>query len=149
MIKLLFKIRELLLSNNILVKPFYPILYFFYRFILLLYGASIPLNTKFHDIPIFPHSLYGIFISGDANIGKRVTIYHQVTIGSITTKSSKHIGAPTVEDDVIIGAGAKVIGKIKIGSFSKIGANCVVVENIGQSCTVVLPKSRVIRKNDG
>jgi serine O-acetyltransferase len=144
MIKLFFKIRVLLNNNNLFL--FRPLFYFFHRLILWLYGASIPLNTRFCDIPTFPHSLYGIFISGDAVIGKNATIFQQVTIGSVVTENSKRIGSPYIKDNVLIGAGAKVIGNVKIGNNVKIGANCVVVENIQDDCTVILPKNRILKK---
>ena len=50
-----------------------------------------------------------------AKIGKNCTIFHQVTIGSNTLEGSKHYGAPTIGDNCFIGAGAKIIGKVKVG----------------------------------
>ena len=146
MISLFFKLRNLINLNKFYIKPFRFILYIIYRFIMWFYGSSIPLNTKFEDIPKFPHGLYGIFISGDAIIHKNVTIYHQVTIGSITSDGSKYKGAPEIFENVTIGAGAKVIGGISVYKNSKIGANCVVVDNIEENRTVVMNKPRVVIK---
>ena len=53
-----------------------------------------------------------MFISNSAHIGKNVVIFHQVTIGSVTTAGSKNYGAPTIGDDVYIGCGAKIIGNV-------------------------------------
>ena len=58
------------------------------------------------------------------------------------------VGAPEIGDNCYIGAGAKIIGNIVIGDNVKIGANCVAVEDIPNNCTVVLEKSRIIRRNN-
>ena len=118
--------------------------YFLYRIIMWMYGSSIPLSTQFKDTPIFLHGLYGIFISGGARIGKNVTIYQQVTIGSVPNKNSKHFGAPTIGDNVLIGAGAKIVGNVKVGNNVNIGANAVVFEDIPDNATVVVERPRVI-----
>lgn len=111
LIKLFFRIRNCI-NSNFPCKLFKPFLYFIYRLIMWLYGSSISLNTKFEVIPIFPHGLYGIFISGGAKIGKNVTIYQHVTIGFVNTIGSKHIGSPTIGDNVVIGANAVVIDDV-------------------------------------
>ena len=95
-----------------------------------------------------PHGLNGIFISDGATIGKNCVIFHQVTIGSNTLEDSKGRGAPTIGDNVYIGAGAKIIGRVKIGNNVRIGANCVVVENIPDNCVVVLNKPRILQKSN-
>lgn len=146
MSKLLFSLRLNLQSHKIYWRALRPILYFFYRLILLTYGASIPLNSRIKTMPIFPHSLYGIFISGDAVIDDNVTIFQQVTIGSIVSSGSKKIGAPTIGQGTIIGAGAKVIGNIKVGENVRIGANCVVVDDVPNGATVVMNKPRILLK---
>ena len=66
----------------------------------------------------------------------------QVTIG---LKDFNKNG-PVIGDNVFIGAGAKIIGNIKIGNNVKIGANCVVVEDIPDNSTVVLNKSKIIKR---
>lgn len=146
MTSLLFKIRKLLLDEKFFLKPVKPFLYFMYRLIQLLYGSSIPLNTKFVSTPIFPHGLYGIFISGDAIIGDNVTIYHQVTIGSNYSHMSKYKGAPIIGDNVTLGAGSKIIGGIKIGKNVKVGTNCSVNHSVNDNLTVVMPRPRIIDK---
>ena len=57
-----------------------------------------------------------------------MTIYHQVTIGEGKG------GAPYIGDNVLIGAGAKIIGKVKVGDGAKIGAGCVVYKDIPEKC---------------
>ncbi len=143
-INLFFSLRKILSNEHLIIKISRPVLYFFYRLIMWMYGSSIPLKTKFEDTPIFLHGLYGIFISVGARIGKNVTIYQQVTIGSIQNKDSKHYGAPTIGNNVLIGAGAKIVGNVKVGNNVNIGANAVVFEDIPDNSTVVVERPRVI-----
>ena len=56
-------------------------------------------------------------------------------------------GAPTIGDNVYIGPGAKIFGAIHIGNNVRIGANCVVFEDVPDNATVVLPKPRIIIKS--
>lgn len=121
---------------------------FFYRILINKYNSFLPLNIGFDGKPVFPHGIRGVFISGGAKIGSNCVIFHQVTIGSNTLKDSKHYGAPIIGDNVYIGCGAKIIGNIKVGNNVRIGANCVVQEDIPDNATVVLPKSRIIAKNN-
>ena len=104
-------------------------------------GTHIGYGATFDEPPNFPHGLYGVIVSHNAHIGKNATIFHQVTIGE------GNGGAPTIGDNCYIGAGAKIVGKIHIGNNVKIGANCVVFEDIPDNSTVVLPKPRIIIKN--
>ena len=82
--------------------------------------------------PSFPHP-YGVVIHSKARIGRGVTIMQQVTIGG------KHGSdqAPDIADNVYIGAGAKVLGGIKVGRGAVIGANAVVTKDVPDGATVV------------
>jgi len=77
----------------------------------------------------------GIVIGETAEIGDDVTLYHGVTLGGTTWEKTKR--HPTLEDGVIVGAGAKVLGPITIGEQSRIGANSVVLRDVPQHSTVV------------
>lgn len=106
------------------------------------FGISFHDNSAtFESIPYLPHGLNGIVISRKCKIGKNVTILHQVTIGTkITTEKSVTNTdrlAPIIGDNVYIGAGAKVIGNIKIGDNVLIGANAVVTKDVPDNYTVV------------
>ena len=79
-------------------------------------------------------------------MGSGCTIFQHVTIGSNTLPNTKNPGAPVIGDNVYIGAGAKIIGGIRIGNNVRIGANCVVTTDIPDNCTVVLPAPRVIQR---
>lgn len=79
----------------------------------------------------------GTVIGGGSIIGNNFTIYQNATIGY-------NNGFPTIGNNVFIGAGAVVIGKIRIGNNVKIGAGAVVIEDVPDNCTVVGPKAKVI-----
>lgn len=111
------------------------------------FNASIGINARLADVPVFPHNLSGIFISNSAKIGKGVIIYHHVTIGSNIIKDSKTFGAPTIEDGVLIGAGAKIIGNVTIGKNSRIGAGCVVTKSVPANSVIVMQAPRIIEKD--
>lgn len=112
------------------------------------YGSWIGYSSKFEDIPYFPHLYYGIFISGQASIGKNAVIFHQVTIGSNTLNGTKFRGAPIIGDNVYIGAGAKIIGNITIGDNCRIGANAVVYEDMPPHSVAVPASTRIIQKSN-
>jgi serine acetyltransferase len=82
---------------------------------------------------LMPHP-YGIFIHRNAVIGSRVTVMQQVTIGN---KHPSDPGAPVIEDNVCIGAGAKILGAVRIGHGVTVGANAVVTRDVPSHCTVV------------
>ena len=110
------------------------------------YGCGVPLTDSIEPFRT-PHGLYGIFISQEASIGENCVIYQQVTVGSNNLKNSRG-GYPVIGNNCLIGAGAKIIGGVIIGNDVRIGANTVIVQNIPDSCTVVLEKPRVIQHNE-
>lgn len=102
-------------------------------------GTHIGFNSaQFKGRPFLPHGLNGIIVSNDAVIGEKCQLYHHVTIGG------GNEGSPIIGDNVLIGAGAKLIGAIKIGNNVKIGAGCVVAIDIPDNATVVMDKPRII-----
>ena len=101
-------------------------------------GSSIGNLNCFKEYPILPHGFLGIFISQDAKIGKNCVIFQQVTIGSNMLLDSKGMGAPTIGDNVYIGAGAKIIGNVHVGDNCRIGANAVVVKDVPDNTTVFM-----------
>lgn len=109
-------------------------------------GCFVGRTAQFKDIPVFPHGLHGVFISTKSVIGKNCVIFHQVTIGSNTLPDSKGNGAPIIGDNCFIGAGAKIIGNVKIGNNVRIGANCIVVKDVPDNAVVVMQSARVIEK---
>lgn len=111
-----------------------------------LHSASISIDAKISSPLILPHGVSGIFITQSAIIGSNVVVFQQVTIGANTLKGSKSYGAPVIEDNVYIGAGAKIIGSAHIGRNARIGANAVVVNSIDAN-TVVVSENRIIIKD--
>ena len=107
------------------------------------FGGDRSFGPIFSDKPYMPHGLKGIVVSDKAKIGNNATIFQQVTIGV------KEFGgnAPTIKDNVLIGAGAKVLGDIVIGNNVKIGANAVVVSDVPDNCTVVGIPAKIISRD--
>ncbi len=86
----------------------------------------------------------GVVIGETAEIGADVTLYHGVTLGGTSlAKGKRH---PTLEDRVVVGAGAKILGAITIGADSRIGANAVVIKSVPRNSVVVgIPGQNVAR----
>jgi len=90
----------------------------------------------------------GVVIGETAEMGEDVTIFHGVTLGGTGRVTGKR--HPTVGDRVTIGAGAKILGPIKIGDDSRVGANAVVVKDVPSSAVVVgVPGQIVSRARPG
>lgn len=87
----------------------------------------------------------GVVIGETAELGDRITIYHGTTLGGTGKEKGKR--HPTVGNNVVIGAGSKVLGNIKIGSNSKIGANSVVLHDVPEGATVVGIPGKVVKIN--
>lgn len=87
----------------------------------------------------------GVVIGETAEVGDDVTLYHGVTLGGSGSDTGKR--HPTVGDRVVIGAGAKVLGAIKIGDDSRIGANAVVVKPVPSSAVVIGVPGQVISRH--
>jgi serine O-acetyltransferase len=82
----------------------------------------------------------GVVINGAVRGGSDVRVEHQVTIGAEQRR------APVLGDHIFIGAGAKIIGGVRVGSYARIGANEVVVHDVPANCTVVGVPARIVRR---
>lgn len=100
-------------------------------------GASIG-NRFFID-----HGM-GVVIGETAEVGNNVTIYHGVTLGGVSTEKGKR--HPTIADNVVVGAGAKILGAIDIGKGSRIGANAVVVKTVPADSVVVGVPGQIVKR---
>jgi serine O-acetyltransferase len=87
----------------------------------------------------------GVVIGETAEIGRDCTLYQGVTLGGTSLQRGKR--HPTLEDDIVVGAGAKIIGAIVIGSHSKIAAGAVVVKDVPPNSTVVGVPGRVVHQD--
>ena len=86
----------------------------------------------------------GVVIGETAVIGDDVIIYQQVTLGGVSTSKGKR--HPTLGNNVVIGAGSKVLGNIHIGENSKVGANSVVVKDVPADSTAIGIPARVLKR---
>ena len=105
-------------------RLFCRILVLRHRFWSVVTGADIPLNCQIGGGLLIPHP-NGIVIHPDAQLGVNCLIFQQVTIGIRDGR-----GAPLIGGHVDIGAGAKVLGPVRIGSHARIGANAVITKDV-------------------
>lgn len=109
-------------------------------------GIEIHPGAKIGKGLVIDHGM-GVVIGETAEIGDNVLLYHGVTLGGTgKDKGKRH---PTLGDNVIIGAGAKVLGPIYIASNSKIGANSVVLKDVPVGATAVgIPSKNILQENE-
>ena len=106
------------------------------------HGGYVGPGAVIRGVPTLPHGLHGVYISRYAIVGADCRIYQNVTIGEVNRK------APVIGDGCLIGAGAVLVGDIRIGSHVKIGAGAVVSQDIPDCCTVVSPPPRVMERGN-
>ena len=105
-------------------------------------GIEIHPGARIGDDFFIDHGA-GVVIGETAEIGSRVTIYQGVTLGGTGFQRGKR--HPTIEDNVTIGSGAKLLGPITVGHGSKVGANTVVVTDVPEHATVVGNPGHIVR----
>ena len=88
----------------------------------------------------------GVIIGETAIIGNNVTLYQGVTLGGTGKEKGKR--HPTLEDNVMVSAGAKILGSFTIGANSKIGAGAVVLKAVPPNCTVVGVPGKIVKQNN-
>jgi serine O-acetyltransferase len=107
-------------------------------------GIDIHPGAEIGDDVFIDHGM-GVVIGETAKLGNNITLYQGVTLGGTNLeRTDRH---PTVEDDVIVGAGAKVLGNITIGKGSRIGANAVVVKPVPPYSVVVGVPGQIISRS--
>lgn len=89
----------------------------------------------------------GVVVGETAEIGDDVTLYHGVTLGGVSWRPGKR--HPTLENGVLVGAGAKILGPIVVGAGARIGANSVVIEDVPPDMTVVGIPGRIVKAVEG
>ncbi|WP_295419220.1 serine O-acetyltransferase [Sulfurovum sp.] len=135
---------------------------FFYRFSHWFYGKGLRFIPRFISalglflttIDIHPAAKLGrrvfidhgvgVVIGETAILGNDVIVYQQVTLGGVSTSKGKR--HPTLGNNVVIGAGAKVLGNITVGDNSKVGANSVVVKDVPADSTAIGIPARVLKR---
>ena len=136
----LYRIAHLLLKLKI---PFLP--RFLSQWGRFLTGIEIHPGATIDEGLFIDHGM-GVVIGETTVVGKNVTLYQGVTLGGTGKEKGKR--HPNIEDNVVIGTGAKILGNITIGANSYIGANAVVVKDVPANSTVVGVPGR-ITKQDG
>lgn len=148
-------LQILLFNNSVKVMFWYRIAHFLYirKFKYLAFyimnkvkkrtGVEIHPACSIGKNLLIDHGV-GVVIGETSVIGNDCTIYQGVTLGGTGKERGKR--HPTIGDNVMIGAGAKILGNIYIGNFVKVGANAVVLENIGSLNTVVGCKGKVVER---
>jgi serine O-acetyltransferase len=112
----------------------------------VIFGLEIAVKCEIGGGLYFPHT-QGTVI-GANKIGINATIYHNVTFGAREIDLSySESSRPTVGDNVIVGAGAKVLGAVVLGNNSRVGANAVVIESVPDDTTVIGIPARPIKQS--
>lgn len=135
---------------------FHRIAHWFYKRKMFFIARSISQINRFitgieiHPGAVIGNGLFidhgmGVVIGETAEIGDNCTIYHGVTLGGTgKDKGKRH---PTIGNNVLVGAGAKILGPIKVGDNARIGAGSVVMEEVEPNTTVTGPKARPVKRN--
>ena len=111
------------------------------QFSRFLTGIEIHPKAKIGKNLFIDHGM-GVVIGETSDIGDNVTIYHMVTLGgiapSINSNDQRNIKRhPTIEDEVVIGSGAQVLGPVRVGRCAKIGANAVITKDVPEKAVMV------------
>ena len=111
------------------------------QFSRFLTGIEIHPGAKIGKNLFIDHGM-GVVIGETSEIGDNVTIYHMATLGgiapSINSNDQRNIKRhPTIEDDVVIGSGAQVLGPVRVGRCAKIGANAVITKDVPEKAVMV------------
>ena len=109
----------------------------------VIFACDIPYKTQIGQGTLFPHHALGIVIHPDAVIGEGCKIEQNVTIGG----RSGYPILPSIGNNVMIGAGAAILGPVKVGNNVQIGAGAVVVKDIPDNCTAIGVPAHVIKKD--
>ena len=136
------------IANFFSTAKFHLIARIISQFSRFLTGIEIHPNAKIGKNLFIDHGM-GVVIGETSEIGDNVTIYHNVTLGGIAPSINAHDQRnvkrhPTLEDNVVVGSGAQILGPVVIGKNSLIGANAVVTKNVPEKSIMVgIPAARV------
>jgi len=129
------------IANFFQLAKFDLVARFISQFSRFLTGIEIHPGAKIGKNLFIDHGM-GVVIGETSKIGNNVTIYHMVTLGGIAPSinsndqrnTKRH---PTIEDDVVIGSGAQVLGPVTVGRCAKIGANAVITKDVPEKSVMV------------
>ncbi len=111
----------------------------------ILTGIEIHPDVKIGKNLFIDHG-HGVVIGQTAAIGDNVVIYHGVTLGGRTTKKIRR--HPTIEDDVVIGAGAKILGAVTVEKGAKIGPNAVIMKDVKKNAVYATDLAKKVIKSN-
>ena len=128
-------------ANFFAKAKFYLIARIISQFSRFLTGIEIHPNANIGKNLFIDHGM-GVVIGETSEIGDNVTIYHMATLGgiapSINSNDQRNIKRhPTIEDEVVIGSGAQVLGPVTVGRCAKIGANAVITKDVPEKAVMV------------
>jgi len=130
-------------AGSVLRFPIRLVTSMIYRLLSGICGCSVPFSVSFGRRVRWEHGFNGIFVARDATIGDDCVILHQVTIGSNLHAGTER-GSPLIGARVLIGAGAKVIGRVTIGDGARIGAQALVASDVPPGATCYAPVAKIV-----
>lgn len=120
----------------------------FSRMNYFLFGLEIARHTQIGGGLFFPHTRGTVI--GAASIGRNAVVYHGVTLGARHVDIGFNAATrPTIGDDVVIGAGASVLGPVTVGDGARIGSNVVVVHDLAAGVVATAPEPLVRTRSEG
>lgn len=129
------------LSRRLYLAHLTPLARFVQGYMRIMFGVSLPPSVEVGADTTFSNNGLGCVIHPDVRIGANCTISSCVSIGC----RSKQPEMPVIEDDCFIGTGARILGPVRVGANSVIGANAVVIDDIPPGSIAVGVPARVIR----
>ncbi|MCZ0717184.1 serine O-acetyltransferase [Aerococcus kribbianus] len=139
-----------LLSRNLYLKEIPVIPNFLWIVNRIAFSCDIKPSVDMDKTVNLPHSGLGVVMHKDCKIGSNVTIMQNVTLGANRNKrrviNGEKVVAPYIEDDVFIGSNSVIMGPVKIGKGSTIGAGSVVTKDVPENSTVVGVPAKPIHK---
>ena len=141
----LFRVGSYLQKKH--CKFFYYLVAWHYKQLMYKTGIQLPIGTQVGEGLKFYH-FSNVVVNKNAIIGSNASIYNGVTIG-INLSPDGNTLSPIIGDNVVLCTGAKVIGNVKVGSYSVIGANAVVVKDIPEKCVAAGVPAKVLQENVG
>ncbi len=138
------------LAHRLYRRNFYFMARWISQFSRFLTGIEIHPGAQIGEGFFIDHGM-GVVIGETAQVGDRVTLYHGVTLGGVSPSEDSDSQRtkkrhPTLEDDVIVGSGAQILGSVTIGKGARVGANAVVVHDVMAGETVIGIPANPVKK---
>lgn len=113
------------------------------RGVRILFSADVPPQMQIGRGTVFPHDALGCVFHPNVKIGKNCKILHGVTMGG----RAGHKGLPIIGDNVVIGTHAQIVGNVRIGNNSIVGAGAIVTHDVPDNVVVVGNPAKILRSN--